>query len=171
MGPIGLHGWTMSLKPRQGRNGRHCGGAPGWHSLRRNGLAADHGEASEIGIHLTSPWPPKTPPSRPLNGRTTPQIDTNETRPRFRDDPVSATFPVRRPRSRSAGFPRFHAVSTQSFSFVCFVYFVVHVANCTAETGPTDSDRGGSNSVRTRPVRQPQTVRPCQSRRSRPPCP
>ncbi len=57
---------------------------PGWHSLRRNGLAAGHGEASEIGIHVTSPWPPKTPPSRPVNGRTTRQIDTNETRPRFR---------------------------------------------------------------------------------------
>jgi len=56
---------------------------PGWHSLRRNSLAAGHGEASGIGIHVTSPWPPKTPPSRPLNGRTTRQIDTNETRPRF----------------------------------------------------------------------------------------
>jgi hypothetical protein len=56
---------------------------PGWHSLRRNGLAAGHGEASGIGIHVTSPWPPKTPPSRPVNGRTTRQIDTNETRPRF----------------------------------------------------------------------------------------
>jgi hypothetical protein len=57
---------------------------PGWHSLRRNGLAAGHGEASGIGIHVTSPWPPKTPPSRPVNRRTTRQIDTNETRPRFR---------------------------------------------------------------------------------------
>jgi hypothetical protein len=57
---------------------------PGWHSLRRNGLAAGHGEASGIGIHVTSPWPPKTPPSRPVNHRTTRQIDTNETRPRFR---------------------------------------------------------------------------------------
>jgi len=56
---------------------------PGWHSLRRNGLAAGHGEASGIGIHVTSPWPPKTPPSRPVNRRTTRQIDTNETRPRF----------------------------------------------------------------------------------------
>jgi hypothetical protein len=34
-----------------------------------------------LGIHVTSPWPPKTPPSRPVNGRTTRQIDTNETRP------------------------------------------------------------------------------------------
>jgi hypothetical protein len=56
---------------------------PGWHSLRRNALAAGHGEASGIGIHVTSPWPPKTPPSRPVNGRTTRQIDPNETRPRF----------------------------------------------------------------------------------------
>ena len=56
---------------------------PGWHSLRRNGLAAGHGDASGMGIHVTSPWPPKTPPSRPVNGRTTRQIDTNETRPRF----------------------------------------------------------------------------------------
>jgi len=51
--------------------------ALGWHSLRRNGLAAGHGEASGMGIHVTSPWPPKTPPSRPLNGRTTWRIDTN----------------------------------------------------------------------------------------------
>ena len=42
-----------------------------------------HGEASGIGIHVYYPWPPKTPPSRPVNGRTTRQIDTNETRPRF----------------------------------------------------------------------------------------
>ncbi len=56
---------------------------PGWHCLRRNGLAAGHGEASGIGIHLTSPRPPKTPPSRPVNVRTTRQIDTNETRSRF----------------------------------------------------------------------------------------
>jgi len=28
---------------------------PGWHSLRRNGLAAGHGEATGIGIHVTSP--------------------------------------------------------------------------------------------------------------------
>jgi hypothetical protein len=69
---------------------------PGWHSLRRNGLAAGHGEASGIGIHVTSPWPPKTPPSRPLNGRTTRQIDTNETRPRFRPD-TNETRPRFRP--------------------------------------------------------------------------
>ncbi len=54
---------------------------PGWHSLRRNGLTAGHGEASGIGIHVTSPRPPETPPSRPVNRRTTRQIDTNETRP------------------------------------------------------------------------------------------
>ncbi len=73
---------------------------PGWHSLRRNGLAAGHGEASGIGIHVTSPWPPKTPPSRPVNGRTTRQIDTNETRPRFRTPfpfpPVSVPVSVLR---------------------------------------------------------------------------
>jgi hypothetical protein len=68
---------------------------PGWHSLRRNGLAAGHGEASGIGIHVTSPWPPKTSPSRPVNGRTTQQIDTNETRPRF---PVSEFEAGTRPR-------------------------------------------------------------------------
>ena len=67
---------------------------PGWHSLRRNGLAAGHGEASGIGIHVTSPWPPKTPPSRPVNGRTTRQIDTNETRPRF---PVSVSHSISGP--------------------------------------------------------------------------
>ena len=44
---------------------------PGWHSLRRNGLAAGHGEASGIAVHVTSPWPPKTPPSRAVNRRTT----------------------------------------------------------------------------------------------------
>jgi hypothetical protein len=76
---------------------------PGWHSLRRNGLAAGHGEASGIGIHVTSPWPPKTRPSRPVNGRTTRQIDTKETRPRFRPDRHKrdpTPFPTRRPRFR-----------------------------------------------------------------------
>ena len=64
---------------------------PGWHSLRRSGLAAGHGEASGIGIHVTSPWLPKTPPSRPVNGRTTRQIDTNETT-QMRPDPVSRSW-------------------------------------------------------------------------------
>ncbi len=76
---------------------------PGWHSLRRNGLAAGHGEASGTGIHVTSPWPPKTPPSRPVNGRTTRQIDPNETRPRFRSFPFPTRFrfpPRFRPRFR-----------------------------------------------------------------------
>jgi hypothetical protein len=68
---------------------------PGWHSLRRNGLAAGHGEASGIGIHVTSPWPPKTRPSRPVNGRTTRQIDTNETRPRFSSTPFPRLFATR----------------------------------------------------------------------------
>jgi hypothetical protein len=82
---------------------------PGWHSLRRNGLAAGHGEASGIGIHVTSPWPPKTRPSRPVNGRTTRQIDTNETRPRFRPDPrfrPATPFPTPQMRPAPVSDPR-----------------------------------------------------------------
>jgi hypothetical protein len=59
-------------------------------SAKGSGSRPRRSKASGIGIHVTSARPPKTPPSRPVYGRTTRQIDTNETRPRFPvSDPVS----------------------------------------------------------------------------------
>ncbi len=56
--------WTrVAGRCRSGRDGCRIEGfaaeRPRWHSLRRNGLAAGDGKTPRIGIHVTSPGPPK----------------------------------------------------------------------------------------------------------------